>query len=120
MIKKLFFTLFLFLNLLVKAQLDTLIGEIKYKITERYKNGKVKQVGQFAADECLDNVIKKHGYFITYNKDGVIIKQKLYFYNERQNRKILGLKHGWWGFYGMQKKYFLGITRSIVIVDPCF
>jgi hypothetical protein len=119
MIEKLIFTLFLLFTLLVKSQSDTLIGETTYKIIERHQNGKIKQVGQFAAD-CENDVMKKHGYFITYNEKGGIVKQELYFYNERQNRKILGLKHGWWGFYGMQKKYFLGITRAIVIVDPCF
>ena len=111
--------IFLSITVIGQSQSDTLIDSIKYEIIDRYSNGKVKYVGQFA-DDCLANKHKRHGYFLTYNKNGVQVNKALYFYDKKHDRKILGLKHGWWGFYGRQTKYFLGAKKIVVITDPCF
>lgn len=102
------------------GQGDTLIDERIYTILERYENGKVKYIGQYNTN-CADDKLRKHGYFIRFNIDGFEIEKKLYFYNQERNRKKMGLKHGWWGWYGKTEKYFLGIrVTKPVIVDPCF
>jgi len=111
--------LFISIAVIGQSQSDTLIETIKYEIIDRYSNGKVKHVGQFAED-CQGNKHKRHGNFLTYDKNGVEIKKELYFYDKKHNRKILGLKHGWWGFYGRQTKYFIGVKKIAVITDPCF
>ena len=103
----------------VQAQTDTLIDESTYEIISRHPNGQAKYLGQFEED-CSGNKHTRHGKFLTYNRRGVLKKKEFYFYNGRHNRKILGLKHGWWGFFGRQSKYFFGIKRYTVIVDPCF
>ncbi len=80
-----------------QAQTDTLIGESRYEIIDRHSNGKVKHVGQFSED-CVGNKHKKHGNFLTFNSSGKQTKKELYFYDKKHNKKILGLKHGWYGF----------------------
>jgi len=91
-----------------------------YSIIERYDNGQLKYIGQFNTT-CTDETLRKHGYFIKFDINGNEIYKKLYFFDEERNRKVLGLKHGWWGWYGKTEKYFLGIrTTHPYIVDPCF
>ncbi|MCH2235695.1 MAG: hypothetical protein MK078_15755 [Crocinitomicaceae bacterium] len=98
---------------------DTLINEEYYLILERYENGTVKKVGQFMPS-CFADRQEKCGYFHSYKKDGKIKNTQIYFYGKRHNKKILGIKYGWWGLWGLQEKYFLGFKSKIVIVDPCF
>lgn len=114
-------TLLIFLSIATtgRAQSDTTIEKEKYEIIDRYSNGKVKHVGQFAED-CQGNKHKKHGIFLTFSESGKQTKKEVYFYDNKHNRKILGLKHGWWGFYGRETKYFLGIRKVVVITDPCW
>lgn len=95
------------------------IQGILYTVIERHENGSIKKVGQFG-DDCVGNKNKKHGTFLTFDKDGNQLKKEIYFYDNKRNKRILGLKHGWWGFYGRNDKYFLGIRRITVITDPCF
>lgn len=102
----------------ILCQTDTSIENRDFTIIERYNTGKVKFVGQFGED-CLGNKHQKHGRFILFNKHGRRTSEKIYFYNKRRNKKILGLKHGWWGF-GYETKYFLGSKRYSRIMDPCF
>jgi hypothetical protein len=106
------------LSLASFGQKDTTIDEEDYTIIARFNSGKVKSIGQFGQG-CSDTLIHKHGKFITYNEKGEILKERVYFYDSRVNKRILGLKQGWWGFYGFTK-YFLGIVRARVITDPCF
>ena len=102
------------------GQKDTTINNRTYSILERYDSGQLKYIGQFNTT-CLDDTLRKHGYFIKFDSIGNEIDRTLYFFDEERNRKILGLKHGWWGWYGITVKYFLGVrvTRPI-LVDPCF
>lgn len=102
------------------GQTDITIDDRSYKIIERYENGSIKEIGQFGTD-CTGDNLRKHGYFIWYDETGKETKKRLYFYGQRRNRKFLGLKQGWWGWYGRTEKYFLGIrVTKPVIVDPCF
>ena len=102
------------------GQTDTAIGTNTYRIIERHENGNLKLIGQFGWGDPSDQ-LKKHGSFVRFNKRGKEIKRKLYFFDERRNRKLFGLKHGWWGWYGITTKYFLGIrVTKPVIVDPSF
>ena len=102
------------------SQTDTTIDNNTYEIIEKFNNGKIKQIGQFHTN-CLDDTLRKHGYFIFFDEDGNEIDKKLYFYDKERNRKVLGLKHGWWGWYGITRKYFLGISISKPFsVSPCF
>ncbi len=102
-----------------KSQADTLIGESKYEIIDRHSNGKVKHLGQYA-DDCNGQKRTKHGEFLTFKSNGILTKREHFFYDKKHNKKILGLRHGWWGSYVRQTKYFLGIKRFTVCVDPCF
>ncbi|MBL7888442.1 MAG: hypothetical protein JNL24_02755 [Bacteroidia bacterium] len=95
------------------------IQGILYTVIERHENGSIQKVGQFG-DDCVGNKNKKHGTFLTFDKDGNQLKKETYFYDNKRNKRILGLKHGWWGFYGRNDKYFLGIRSISVITDPCF
>jgi hypothetical protein len=95
------------------------IHGILYTVIERHKNGRIKKVGQFG-DDCVGNKDKKHGTFLRFDKDGNQLRKEIYFYDNKRNKRILGLKHGWWGFYGRNDKYFFGIRRITVITDPCF
>lgn len=114
------FSLIMWFSCSLLAQNDTTIGENHFEIIKRYINGKAKTVGQFGTD-CVGNKHRKHGLFIKFNDKGEISWERYYFYNKRRNRKIFGLKHGWWGFYLHNQKYFLGKrVGSIHVVDPCF
>ena len=123
--KKIFLSLTIFLTTFLTSyfplccQVDTTIDGKYYEIVKRFENGKVKTVGQFDTD-CAGNNHRKHGLFISYNKIGKEINRKWYFYDHPRNRKFLGLKVGWWGFYLWNYKYFLGIKVRQEIVDPCF
>jgi hypothetical protein len=111
--------IFFYLNVSF-SQKDTTINERIYTIIEIHSNGNLKYIGQFNTT-CIEETIRKHGYFIQFDFEGNEIKKQLYFFDEERNRKVLGLKHGWWGWYGLTQKYFLGIsTTHPVIVDPCF
>ena len=101
------------------SQNDTLIAGAHYEIVNRFSNGKVKQVGQFATN-CIGDPHCKHGTFIIYNSKGHVVKRKIYFFNRRRNKKLFGRKQGWWGFYGPNDKYFLGRKTKRIIIDPCF
>jgi hypothetical protein len=98
---------------------DTTIDGLQYTVLKRFPNGQVHKICQFQTD-CLGNKNRKHGYQITYNGTGKELKSEVYFYDQRRNRKFLGLKLGWWGFYLFNYKYFLGIKTKTIIVDPCF
>jgi len=95
------------------------IDGLLYTVIARHENGNLKKVGQFG-DDCVGNKNKKHGTFLTFDKNGNQLKKELYFYDNKRNKRVFGLKHGWWGFYGRNDKYFLGIKRISVIADPCF
>jgi len=95
------------------------IDGILYTVIERHENNRIKKVGQFG-DDCMGNKDQKHGTFLTFDKNGRQLKKELYFYDNKRNKRIFGIKHGWWGFYGRNDKYFLGIKRITVITDPCF
>ena len=102
------------------AQDDTLINDVTYTVLKRFPANQVKSVGQFAM-YCGDTVSRKHGSFITFDAHGNEKRRTLYFYDAKRNRKFLGLKHGWWGWYGSTEKFFLGIrSAGPYIVDPCF
>ena len=116
---RVFILLLGFLSLQVFAFEDTLINEEYYLIIERYDNGTVKEIGQFMSS-CVADRMEKCGYFHSYNRKGEIKKSRIYFYGKRHNKKILGIKYGWWGLWGRQDKYFLGFKSKTVIVDPCF
>lgn len=98
---------------------DTVIGTYSYKIIERFKSGKVKQVGNFTKS-CSDTTTHKSGQFITFNEKGKQIHECVYCYDKRICRRILGLKQGRWGIYGPVRYYFLGFVTRRTIVDPCF
>lgn len=90
------------------------------QVVQRYGNDSVKKAGKFG-DDCLGKEHRKHGSFISFNKKGKIKKVRYYFFDQRRNAYILGLKHGCWGFYGINDRYFLGIKLKMSrIVDPCF
>lgn len=95
------------------------IDGILFTVITRHENGNIKKVGQFDED-CFGNKNKKHGIFLTFDKNRNQIKKELYFYDNKRNKKIFGLKQGWWGFYGRNNKYLLGIKIISVINDPCF
>lgn len=101
------------------SQQDTLIDSVKYEIIKRYGNGKVKYAGQHT-NPCCPN--KKSGNYLSFNKQGKMIKEKYYCCNILWNRKFLGLKHGYWNGCGggMSTKYFLGKKRHSSIGEPCF
>lgn len=101
------------------AQTDTMINGQEFKIIDRHRNGAVKQVGQFGTG-CRGRKTRKHGTFIYYNRSGNEIRRKVYFFDSRRFRRVLGLKHGWWGFYGLTTQYFFGVKRQALIIDPCF
>lgn len=102
------------------GQTDTTRNDHSFTILEQYANGDLRLIGQFATN-CADDILRKHGYFITFDQEGNETRKELYFFGNKRNRTFLGLKHGWWGWYGKTEKYFLGIrTRQPVIVDPCF
>ena len=101
------------------CQTDTTINNLTYLIKERYENGQAKVIGQYSTN-CIDTIQQKHGYFIKYDQDGTEIKRELYFFNEKRNKKILGIKYGWWGWYGMTTKYIFGFATKKHIADPCF
>ncbi|MDB5283241.1 MAG: hypothetical protein JWO06_2316 [Bacteroidota bacterium] len=90
-----------------------------YEITQRFKDGAVKQVGEFSTN-CIGEKHRKHGYFISYNKQGRETSRKIYFYDHRRNKKFLGIKIGWWGFYLENDFYVLGVITKRRIIDPCF
>lgn len=96
---------------------DTLIDGKKFEITKRYKNGHVKSAGQFFQD-CADTIVR-NGEFLKFNTRGKVTKMKFYCNDHRFNRRILGLKHGYWGC-STTTKYFFGIKRSTTMSSPCF
>jgi|SRR5690554_1843747 len=102
------------------SQTDTIIDKRTYEIIERHDDGKSKLIGQFSTN-CSDDTLRKHGYFIEFDEKGNKVSKKLCFFDEIRNRKLLGLKHGWWGWYGLTQKYFMGfkVTKPY-LVDPCF
>jgi hypothetical protein len=99
-------------------QNDTIINNGNYQIIKIHSNGKVKLVGQYGYT-CFLGKRKKHGEFICYNNNGKISKSRTFFFGRKLNRKILGLKIGRWGFYGIQNWYFFGIQFNERIIDPC-
>ena len=100
---------------------DTTIENQKFKIIRRFNLGQVRLVGQFG-ELCSGDEIVKQGHFISYNRNGKQIHNTFYCYGHNRNRRVLGLKHGWWGgcYGGREKKYFLGIGKFTVISVPCF
>jgi hypothetical protein len=103
----------------VHAQLDTIVKDISYQIVKRYSNGNAKYIGNYQFNYNGEEE-KKHGEFIKLKRNGVIIKTEMFFYGNRRNKKILGVKIGAWGFYGLNTMYFIGIRRGECIVHPCF
>ena len=86
-----------------------------YEYIERYKNGNVKFVGQFVNFcNCEHQTHAKHGIFLTFNRKGKQTKKKFYSCNAKYNKKILGIKYGWWGGWHFGEKYFLGIKIETV------
>ena len=72
------------------GQGDTIINNRTYSILEKHSNGKAKYIGQFSTT-CLDDTVRKHGFFIRFDTEGKEIGKKLYFFDEERNRKTLGL-----------------------------
>lgn len=101
------------------CQSDTTIDNLIYTVIERYDNGNAKLVGQYGYG-CLDSTKKKHGFFLEFDQNGKEKNRELYFLNQKRNKKILGIKYGWWGWYGITTKYFIGIRTRRYITDPCF
>jgi hypothetical protein len=119
--KTVFITLSVFLfsfELFAQNSKDTTINTIKFQIRSRFSNGKIKSVGQFGKDCSF--TITRHGSFLYFDRQGNIKKTEEFRDGNRINYKVMGLKHGWWGWYGKTTKYFFGIKRFSVMSDPCF
>lgn len=101
------------------SQSDTTINKLSFTVLERYENGKAKEIGQFGTT-CSDTIQRKHGYFISFDETGKEINKTLYFFDDRRNKKFLGVKYGWWGWYGMTTKYWMGVKTKMYMTDPCF
>jgi hypothetical protein len=117
--KRLLFIVFLLVGSRAFSQhlKDTLIEGRKFEITQRYKNGKVKMAGEFYKG-CADTIVR-NGESLKFNTRGKVTKMKFYCNDHRFNRRILGLKHGYWGC-STTTKYFFGINRFTTMSSPCF
>lgn len=112
--------LYLCVSIPGKAQMesfkDTLILGVKYDILDFYKNGLIKEVGNYGKF-CNGKEGARIGNFYTFNRKGKITKSRYYHNGYREDKRLLFLKHGWWEC----NKYFLGFSvLTGVIRSPCF
>ena len=71
------------------GQKDTTIENRTYTVLERHTNENIKYIGQFNTT-CLDDTIRKHGYFIKFDIQGNEIEKKTFILTKNAIVEFLG------------------------------